>query len=202
MVGLEDRLVADLSEKGWSVSPSFLDGAGVAAWSEEVRTKLASGEFRHAGVGRGSTFRIDPEVRNDRVRWIDPGESSAIETGYLERMDAMRHVLNEELYLGLGGFEAHLAVFPPEARYRCHLDQFRHALHRVVSAILYLNEDWDESDGGALRLYLEEPESAPYEDIFPVGGTVVSFLSARFHHEVLPARKPRMSATGWFTRHP
>jgi SM-20-related protein len=199
-VGIENRLVDDLAEKGFSISPSFLDRSEVAIWSDEIRTSLERGELRQAGVGRGSTFRIDPEVRNDRVRWIDPSVATALEGRYLERMDSIRRLLNEGLYLGLGGFEAHLAVFPPGARYRCHLDQFRNALHRIISAVLYLNEDWDAGDGGALRLYLEEPESEPYEDVLPVGGTLVSFLSARFHHEVLPASRLRASVTGWFTR--
>jgi SM-20-related protein len=36
--------------------------------------------------------------------------------------------------------------------------------------------------------------------VAPVGGTLVAFLSERFHHEVLPARRERYSLTGWFTR--
>jgi SM-20-related protein len=65
---------------------------------------------------------------------------------------------------------------------------------------LYLNLGWSREDGGALRLYLEEPESEPLEEVFPEGGTLVCFLSDRFHHEVLPARRERLAATGWFTR--
>jgi SM-20-related protein len=36
--------------------------------------------------------------------------------------------------------------------------------------------------------------------VLPEGGTLVCFLSDRFHHEVLPARRERLSVTGWFTR--
>jgi len=114
-------------------------------------------------------------------------------------METLRQSFNRELFLGLFGFEAHLAVFPPRARYRCHLDRFTNAQHRAVSAIVYLNESWTEGDGGSLRLYLEAPESPPYEDILPIGGRLVCFLSDRFHHEVLPATRERMSVTGWFT---
>ncbi|MFP5505881.1 MAG: 2OG-Fe(II) oxygenase, partial [Gammaproteobacteria bacterium] len=35
-------------------------------------------------------------------------------------------------------------------------------------------------------------------DVLPQGGTFVCFLSDRFHHEVLPATRERMSVTGWF----
>jgi SM-20-related protein len=194
------RLALDLAERGYSVTPSFLDSEEVSAWNGEAGSAWRDGGFRHAGVGRGDTFRVQPEVRNDQIRWLEPQYGSPIERRHFERMEELRLVLNRELYLGLLGFEAHLSVFSQGARYRCHLDQFRNAYHRIVSAVLYLNPDWTEDDGGALRLYLEEPESAPWEDVLPTGGTLVLFLSARFHHEVLPAGRERLAVTGWFTR--
>ena len=39
-------------------------------------------------------------------------------------------------------------------------------------------------------------------DVLPQGGRLVAFLSDRFEHEVLPARRERMSFTGWFRRRP
>ena len=35
-------------------------------------------------------------------------------------------------------------------------------------------------------------------DVQPLGGTLVCFLAERFEHEVLPARRERLSVTGWF----
>jgi SM-20-related protein len=70
----------------------------------------------------------------------------------------------------------------------------------VLSIALYLNADWRAEDGGALRLYLEAAGRAPYADIAPVGGTLVAFRSERFPHAVLPARRERLSLTGWFRR--
>ena len=108
--------------------------------------------------------------------------------------------MNRELALGLFALEAHLALYPVGARYGCHLDRFQDDDHRVISVSLYLNSDWGAEDGGALRLYLGEPESEPYEDVLPTAGTLVCFLSGKFHHEVLPSRRERLSVTGWFTR--
>jgi SM-20-related protein len=115
-------------------------------------------------------------------------------------MELLRQTLNRELTLGLFGFEAHLALYPLGARYRCHIDQFQNEGDRVLSTSLYLNPGWGVEDEGFLRIYLDEPESAPFEDVLPVGGTLVCFLSGRFHHEVLPSRRERLAATGWFTR--
>ena len=67
---------------------------------------------------------------------------------------------------------------------------------RVVSCVLYLNDGWKASDGGALRIYCDDD----VREVMPVGGTLVCFLSERFEHEVLPATRERLSITGWFRR--
>ena len=116
----------------------------------------------------------------------------------LQRLEGLRVAINRSLFLGLFDLEMHFAVYPPGAGYQRHLDRFRDDDRRSVTVILYLNEHWTREDGGLLRFW-PEPESAPL-DIVPCGGTLVSFLSDRFWHEVLPARRERMSLTGWFRR--
>jgi len=37
-----------------------------------------------------------------------------------------------------------------------------------------------------------------YRDVLPHLGTLALFLSDRYWHEVLPARRPRFAVTGWF----
>jgi SM-20-related protein len=197
--GLE-TLSSPIAEQGWAVQPGVLDAREVGAWSLEALASFRNGEFRRAGVGRGEGHRIRPQVREDFVRWLDPPGATSSERRYFELMEHLRQTLNRELTLGLLELEAHLALYPPGARYRCHLDQFENEAGRILSVSLYLNPDWGADDGGALRLYLGEPESEPFEDMLPEGGTLVCFLSDRFHHEVLPSRRERLSATGWFTR--
>ena len=197
--GLE-TLPSRIAEHGWAVQGRFLDRREVELWSREAQASFRDGEFRRAGIGRGDGRRIRPEVREDCVRWLDPPGATPSERRYFDLMESLRRSVNQELTLGLFGFEAHLALYPPGARYRCHLDQFEDRGDRVLSTSLYLNPDWGPEDEGFLRLYLEEPGSEPFEDMLPVGGTLVCFLSGRFHHEVLPSRRERLSATGWFTR--
>ena len=74
--------------------------------------------------------------------------------------------------------------------------RFRDDDARVLSSVTYLNADWGDRDGGALRLYL--PRGA--HDIAPRGGSLVLFLSAEIEHEVLPATRERLSIAGWFRR--
>jgi SM-20-related protein len=197
--GLE-TLPARIAERGWAVEPLFLDRSEVELWHREAKAAYDGGGFRRAGIGRGDLHRIRPEVREDFVRWLDPPGSTPSESRYFELMENLRQTMNRELTLGLFGFEAHLALYPPGTRYRCHLDRFEDDDARIVSVSLYLNPEWSRDDEGFLRLYLEGPESPPFEDVHPTGGTLVCFLSGRFHHEVLPSRRERLSATGWFTR--
>jgi SM-20-related protein len=151
-------------------------------------------------MGRGPSFRLAPEIRNDRVRWLLPPGETRVQRRFFARMEALRAALNRELYLGLTAFEAHFALYPPGAFYRTHRDHFMDSSHRIVSAIAYLNPDWEvERDGGQLRLYLGEADTPPFEDVAPLGGQLVCFMSDRFPHEVLPTLRERLALTGWFT---
>ena len=191
-----DRLVHGLRTNGYAVSPQFVPAALVARLrSELILTERNSG-LRAATVGQGQESRRQADIRNDRICWIDNDCSSAALAECLVHFDQMRQALNKKLFLGLFEFECHFSLYPPGARYARHLDQFRNDDRRRVSCVLYLNDDWEENDGGALRLYRGENRGC--QDFVPYGGTLVAFLSAQFEHEVLPARRPRYSLTGWF----
>ena len=111
--------------------------------------------------------------------------------------DELRQALNQAFYLGLADYESHFAHYPPGAFYQKHLDRFRDDDRRTVSAVLYLNDDWQADQGGALRLY---PDGGEPLDVLPEAGTLVLFMSADLPHEVLPATRERLSLTGWFRR--
>jgi SM-20-related protein len=137
-------------------------------------------------------------VRTDWVRWLDPVHCEPAHQHYLAALEYLRAAINRSLYLGLVEFESHLAVYPPGTYYRKHLDQFRDMGTRSVSCILYLNDAWQAADGGQLRIYTDARNDAHYQEILPLGGQLVTFLSTRFLHEVMPATRHRMSITGWF----
>lgn len=192
-----------LAEHGWARATDWLALEDVTQLRTDSEQLWADGRFRHAGVGRGADFRVRPEVRGDRVLWLDDQPSSPALANLRDSMEQLRLAINRELYLGLLHLEAHLAVYPPGTFYRPHLDHFRNTAHRVVSCILYLNApDWTEQDGGQLRLYTGGQPAGESVDILPSGGTLVLFLSQRFWHEVLPASRQRWSITSWFCRRP
>ena len=177
---------------GFAVWPGFLAAGEVRELAATARAQLAAGEFRPAAIGRGDARQRRSDIRGDDIRWLD-----ALPHG--ERFDAVREAVNAATYLGLFELEAHFARYPIGAFYRRHRDVFAgQDGERVVSMVLYLNEGWGDGDGGELRLYLDEGA----RDVKPEGGTLVAFLSERFEHEVLPAKRERLSLTGWFRRRP
>jgi SM-20-related protein len=192
-------IAKEMATAGWCLRSGFLSAEQTAKLAGECLERWESGQFRHAGIGRGESWRRAPEVRGDHVLWLDEADLTPAQESYWSELEGLRLALNQTLFVGLFGFEGHFAVYPEGSFYRRHLDQFAGAAHRLVSVLLYLNDDWSEEDGGALRIYLPgEPETQ--RDIYPIGGTLVTFFSDTFPHEVLPCRRPRTSLTGWFRR--
>jgi len=192
-----ESIVGTLANYGWCVVPGFLGETETAALRAECLQAHAAGAFHAAGIGRGQA-QVRSEVRGDHVLWLDETNTGPALHGVLDRFESLRQVVNQELFLGLLDLETHFAVYPPGAGYQRHLDRFRDDDRRSLTVILYLNEGWQEEDGGLLRFW-PDPEAAPLE-IAPSGGTLVTFLSDRFWHEVLPANRQRLSLTGWFRR--
>lgn len=190
-----DTIADALLRQGWHATSAFLPAEPVAALAAECRALDADAALSRAATGRG-TGRSTGNLRGDRTRWFEPAALSAAQAAYWAAMDALRRPLNSRLLLGLETLEAHYALYPPGAGYARHRDRFRDDDARVLSSVLYLNDGWDARDGGALRLYLPGGDV----DVVPQGGTLVVFLSAEIEHEVLPARRERLSIAGWFRR--
>lgn len=191
------RIATALGDSGWSVEDGFLPAAVIGELADEARAAWRSGDFRPAGVGCGAERRLNSQTRTDRIKWLNPAEASASQRAYLLALEALRLAINRTLYLGLLDYEGHLAVYPPGSFYRKHVDRFRGVGRRVVTVILYLNAGWQKDDGGQLRIYTAGEDAEHYEDVEPIAGRLVTFLSARFPHEVLPAGRERLSLTGW-----
>ncbi|MCZ4324283.1 2OG-Fe(II) oxygenase [Pseudomonas anguilliseptica] len=190
------RIVDDLAEQGWSLQPQFIAPFLTLELAEECRKRATQGALAPAGVGRGAQQQIREGVRGDHIQWLEAGQAEACDQ-YLQAFDELRVALNQGLYLGLEDFEGHFALYPPGAFYQKHVDRFRDDDRRAVSAVFYLNEDWQAEQGGALRLYLPNGEM---RDVLPQAGSLLVFLSADMPHEVLPANRDRLSLTGWFRR--
>ena len=152
-------------------------------------------QFKSAGIGRDAGSQHNVAIRKDEIRWIT--DANAIDAQYLNWMDQLRLELNSRLFLGLFDFESHYAHYEPGAYYKKHLDVFRGNNNRIVSTILYLNKNWQASDGGELRLYNQSGDKVLL-DVIPEYGRFVIFLSDVFPHEVKVTQQDRYSIAGWY----
>lgn len=189
------RIATALSDAGACRILGFPDASATTALRTDLLRLREAGALREAAVGHGADKTLRQDIRGDSTLWLDDERAGDAARGFLTGLDALRAELNRELFLGISEVEAHYACYPAGTFYRKHRDRFRDSDARVVSLVGYLNDDWRESDGGALRLYLPGGEI----DVLPQGGTSVCFLS-ELEHEVLPATRQRLSIAAWMRR--
>jgi len=185
------KIVDAIAEDGYIVIQNALDEKLVRALEGMAKDEVA---FKKAGISAASDLHLDASKRRDKISWLD--EDASVMSEYLAFANSLKELLNRELYLGLSYYEAHFARYEEGDFYEKHLDAFRGSKNRVVTTVLYLNEEWNERDGGELIIYNEEDEKV--KKVIPNAGTLVVFLSEKFPHEVLPSKMKRHSIAGWF----
>lgn len=193
-----DGLADGLAEQAWlalDLSARLPTGL-LAALRNEVTILHKSEAMNRAGIGRGANLVKDPSVRRDKIAWLEG--FSEPQARLFRFLDQLREGLNQRLFLGLKRFEAHYATYQSGDFYKRHVDSFRGRASRMISLVLYLNEDWGLEDGGELQLFSPDNEGSPVGLVRPEAGRVVLFLSEEVPHEVLPANRTRYSIACWF----
>ncbi len=223
---LEADLIAGLAERGWVYAPKALEPELVAALRADALARDAAGATRAGRIGRARAEHREDAVRRARIAWLD-GATPA-QARFLEGCEALRVAINRALFAGLFEFEAHFAVYPEGGFYKRHLDAFARPApggeagpaaalgaqagrSRVISLVAYLNERWDEADGGRLAVWETCPIGpdgradlaaldgvAPAAEIAPEPGALALMMSETIPHEVRPAFAPRIAIAGWF----
>lgn len=187
-----DSIADGLAESGYAVADQFLSQQEVESIQQAGGFQTDS-EFKKAGIGNKQSLQIQEGIRGDYIKWLDRNDAPESVRVYLQRLDELIQYLNRALFLSLKDFEVHMTVYPIGSFYKRHLDQFKKDDHRKLSVILYLNNDWQDSHGGQLRMYLP----GQTKDFLPQAGRLVIFRSDEIEHEVLPATRERLSITGW-----
>ena len=192
---LFDRIADALASTGYCIYPQALPHTLTDRMYRHL-LDLEQEEFRRAGIGRDQEHQLNRQVRGDQIRWLS-AENPA-QAMYLNWMEQLRVGINRRLMMGLFDYECHFSRYPQGAFYRRHLDAFQGRTNRILSTVCYLNPDWQPGSGGELLIYADEQSQDPIERVEPCFGTLVVFLSDRFPHEVLPARRERLSLAGWY----
>ena len=148
----------------------------------------------NAGIGNSSLSDKQQTYRGDKTHWLESQTRNTAEMEFLDIIDQFIGHLNTTCYTGLTSCEFHYALYEQGKGYARHKDQFRNNNARKYSMISYLNEDWQESDGGQLIIHNEDRSEL---NIFPNNRKAVFFQSDRMEHQVAIAVRPRLSITGW-----
>lgn len=193
-----DELAWGLSERGWmsvDITP-WLGQELLRSLQSEVMVLDQNDALKRAGVGRGSALIRDRSVRRDKIAWLQGSSPPQIALfGFFERL---RLELNQRLFLGLKRFEAHYATYHCGDFYKAHVDSFQGRASRIISLVLYLNDDWQSLDGGELQIFDRENKNEVCDVILPEMGRVALFMSEEIRHEVLEAHRTRYSLACWF----
>jgi len=192
-----ERIVAALAEQGWGVISDFIPEAFGSALRQALTLHRCNGDFQPARLGQGGGLTAGKEVRSDEIMWLDRNNRIPIDD-YLAYIGDIQQLLNCQLSLGLESYESIATIFPVGSACKRHLDQINNHEQRILTAILYLNQEWQTEDGGQLRLYTGSGDE--HIDIYPQAGNLLIFLSPRFQHEVLPTNRKRLAITTWFKR--
>lgn len=195
---LEDWLswMDDLSSKDYVIIDHFLRDELYA----EIRSFFLDmlPKFNEAGIGADTEKQINSKIRGDFTYWLDRERDSHLKT-YWGLVDETMQMFNRYCYLSLSGYEFHLAHYPSGEHYDKHLDQFERRNNRMISVVIYLNEGWQNGDGGELEIFEKDGSSFLVE---PLAARCVMFKSAEVPHAVLKAHKSRFSLTGWLLYQP
>src|SRR5262245_7374223 len=106
-----------LSERGWSMTPGFLDAGAARDLRAHLVALDAQGALHPASIGRGAGKSLRPDIRGDRIAWLEPDDPAPAVQAALSRLETLRQTLNRTLYLGLRDAELHLALYPPSGFY-------------------------------------------------------------------------------------
>lgn len=190
-----EAIIQCLIDGGYGSCDQFLP----AAVADGLRTRLLAhfeaGEMYPAGVGRKFDYQSNAEIRGDVIRWIETSTTHDAEQAFLAQVRGLMQYLNRTCFTALNDFEFHYAYYDVNSFYRRHLDQFKTHSGRKFSMVYYLNApDWNEADGGTLRLFFPEQTIT----VAPMHNRMVFFRSDEIEHEVMPALlRPRLSIAGW-----
>lgn len=196
MQQLFNTLINSFIDNKVGIADNFLSESLSSHLKENLIALYAGKQLLSAGTGNDAQVVHNKLVRSDIIYWLDRKHNDPHENDFFNLMDTFVSHLNDTCYTGITGYEFHYTLYEKGSFYKKHLDQFRNNDSRQYSMIIYLNANWQESDGGELCVHHAES----LQNISPQNGKGVFFKSSELEHEVLVTHVPRMSITGWLKR--
>ncbi|MBC7494607.1 MAG: 2OG-Fe(II) oxygenase [Flavobacterium sp.] len=193
MKDIFNELIDSYIDTKIGITEHFLNDALAKNLKENLNILYSQKQLLYAGTGNEKLVLHDKLVRSDAIYWLDRKHNDPYENEFFDLMDEFVSHLNSTCYTGITGYEFHYALYEKGSFYKKHLDQFKNTDSRQYSLIMYLNDDWQEADGGQLCIHHHDR----LQNISPNNGKSVFFKSSELEHEVLLTNKVRLSITGW-----
>ncbi len=191
------RLLDDLSDHGWAQVPNAVSTLACQALVVKLLERFSSGAFTQALIGRNKKQSENQSIRSDTIHWLENSDPNPSIKFWMKEVADLAIALNESFFLSINSYESHFACYEPGTSYQKHVDRFRDDPGRLLSIILFLNEDWLDGDDGELLIYDPLHPQQVIAEIRPEMGTLVVFQSDRILHEVRKTNRRRLSLTGW-----
>ena len=191
-----ETLISTYLENGIGIAEYFLTAALSDHLKENLLALHAENKLLPAGTGNADNLSHNTLVRSDAIYWLDNKNNNVYENEFFSRIEAFIDYINKSCYTGINSYEFHYTVYERGSFYVRHRDQFKGNTDRAFSMISYLNNNWQQNDGGELLIH----HSDQHQKITPTQGKTVFFKSDELEHEVLLTNERRMSITGWLKR--
>jgi SM-20-related protein len=191
-----DLLINSYLENKVGIDTEFLSDTLSKGLQKNILQLENDGLLQSAGVGNESIKDNQQTFRGDKIYWMDKQHDNVFEQEFLHQIEGFIDHLNSTCYTGINDYEFHYALYEQGCAYKKHKDQFKNDNNRKYSLINYLNENWEEENGGKLKLYQDNG----VQEVSPKSQTAVFFKSDEMVHEVMLANRSRMSITGWLKR--
>ncbi|CAH2045913.1 unnamed protein product, partial [Iphiclides podalirius] len=200
------RVIRDMTQYGVCVLDNFLGKERGLLVLNEVLEMYRSGIFTAGQLVSNPASTEAQTIRSDRITWIDGKEPHCF---YIRQLIAQvdniilkanKMANNGKMgdYIINGRTKAMVACYPGSgSHYVKHVDN-PNKDGRCITAIYYLNLDWDvKRCGGLLRVFPEGTNQVA--DIAPIFDRMLFFWSDRRNpHEVQPAYSTRYAITLWY----
>ncbi|XP_034238283.1 egl nine homolog 1 isoform X1 [Thrips palmi] len=200
-------VIRDMDQFGVCVVDNFLGYKRGMSVLQEVTGMYTKGVFKDGQLVSKKVKNDLKTIRGDQITWIDGKDESCKNIGLLiSQVDAIILRANKMANNGkIGNYtingrtKAMVACYPGHGtHYVKHVDN-PNKDGRCITAIYYLNRDWNiQQNGGLLRIFPEGWQDK-VADIEPFFDRILFFWSDRRNpHEVQPAFKTRYAITLWY----
>ncbi|KAL6267173.1 hypothetical protein P5V15_000252 [Pogonomyrmex californicus] len=201
-------VIRDMDMYGVCVVDKFLGMENGLKVLNEVLNMYSAGLFQDGQLVSNKASANDLKtIRGDQIIWLDGKEEQCENIGTLiSRVDAIIMRANKMHNNGkIGNYtingrtKAMVACYPGHgSHYVKHVDNPNRD-GRCITAIYYLNRDWDVKENGGLLRIFPEGWRDQVANIEPLFDRILFFWSDRRNpHEVQPAFKTRYAITLWY----